>query len=37
MLDFLVNKEVRKVTDEMKISLQAGELVGQLYDAFLKQ
>lgn len=37
MLDFLLNKEVKKVTDEMKISLQAGELVGQLYDAFLKQ
>ncbi|MBR0378567.1 MAG: class I SAM-dependent DNA methyltransferase [Lachnospiraceae bacterium] len=37
MIDFLVNKEVTKVTDEMKISLQAGELVGQLYDAFLKQ
>ena len=37
MLDFLVNKEVKKVTDEMKISLQAGELVGKLYDAFLKQ
>ena len=37
MLNFLVNKEVRKVTDEMKISLKAGELVGQIYDAFLKQ
>ena len=37
MLNFLVNKEVKKVTDEMNISLQAGELVGQLYDAFLKQ
>jgi len=37
MLDFLQNKEVKKVTDEMEISLQAGELVGQLYDAFLKQ
>ena len=37
MLDFVVNKEVKKVTDEMKISLQAGELVGKLYDAFLKQ
>jgi len=36
-LDFLVNKEVKKITDEMKISLQAGELVGELYDAFLKQ
>jgi len=37
MLDFVVNKEVKKVTDEMKISLQAGELVGKLYDAFHKQ
>lgn len=37
MLDFLVNKEVKKVSDEMEISLQAGELVGKLYDAFLKQ
>ena len=37
MLDFLVNKEVKKVSDEMEISLQAGELVGELYDAFLKQ
>lgn len=37
MLDFVINKEVKKVTDEMKISLQAGELVGKLYDAFLKQ
>lgn len=37
MLDFMINKEVKKVTDEMKISLQAGELVGKLYDAFLKQ
>ena len=37
MLDFLVNKEVKKVTDEMKISLQAGELVGKIYNAFLQQ
>ena len=37
MLDFVVNKEVKKVTDEMKISLQAGEIVGKLYDAFLSQ
>jgi hypothetical protein len=37
MLDFVVNKEVKKVTDELKISLQAGELVGKLYDAFMKQ
>ena len=37
MLDFLVKKEVKKVTDEMQISLQAGEIVGLLYDAFHKQ
>ena len=32
MLDFLVNKETKKVTDEMKLSLDAGRLVGQIYD-----
>lgn len=37
MLDFLVKKEVKKVADEMQISLQAGEIVGLLYDAFHKQ
>lgn len=37
MLDFLVKREVKKVSDEMAVSLQAGEIVGVLYDAFLKQ
>ena len=37
MLDFLVKKEVKKISDEMAISLQAGEIVGVLYDAFHKQ
>ncbi|MBR4906238.1 MAG: class I SAM-dependent DNA methyltransferase [Clostridia bacterium] len=37
MLDFLVNRETKKITDEMKLSLDAGRLVGQIYDAFLKQ
>ena len=37
MLDFLTNKETKKVTDEMKLSLDAGKLVGKIYDAFLKQ
>lgn len=36
-LDFLIRKEVQKVNLEMEISLQAGEIVGKLYDAFLKQ
>ena len=37
MLNFLTSKEIKKVTDEMKLSLDAGRLVGQIYDAFLKQ
>ena len=37
MLGFLVNQETKKVTEEMQLSLQAGELVGKIYDAFLKQ
>jgi len=37
MLDFLVNQATKKVTEEMQLSLQAGELVGKMYDAFLKQ
>lgn len=36
-LDFLIKREVQKVNLEMEISLQAGELVGRLYDAFLRQ
>lgn len=36
-LDFLVNQEMKKISDEMKVSLQAGELVGKLDDAFSKQ
>lgn len=37
MLDFLIKKEIKKVSDEMEVSLQAGEIVGLLYDAFHKQ
>ena len=37
MLEFLVNKEKQRVSDEMRISLQAGELVGRMYDLFRKQ
>ncbi len=37
MLDFLVNKETKKVNEEMELSLKAGEIVGHIYDAFLKQ
>ena len=37
ILDFLINKEQKKITDEMQISLYAGNIVGALYDEFLKQ
>lgn len=37
LLEFIVNKETKKVVDEMKLSLDAGRLVGKIYDAFLKQ
>ena len=35
LLDILVNREKKKLNEEMQISLKAGELVGKLYDAFL--
>ena len=37
MLGFLVNKETKKITNEMQLSLKAGEIVGLIYDSFLKQ
>ena len=36
-LKFLVDKGNERIQKEMEISLQAGELVGKLYDALLKQ
>ena len=37
LLEFLVRKEDITLQQEMEISIQAGEIVGLLYDAFLKQ
>lgn len=37
LLEFLVRKEDMTLQQEMEISIQAGELVGKLYDAFLKE
>lgn len=37
LLQFLVNRENDKLNREMEISLQAGDLVGELYDEILKQ
>jgi len=36
-LQFLVDKRNERIQKEMEISLQAGNLVGKLYDALLKQ
>ncbi len=35
--DFLLNKKAENISKEMEISIQAGDLVGDLYDALLKQ
>ncbi len=37
LLDFLVKKEVKNISHEMEVSIKAGDIVGLLYDAFLKQ
>ena len=37
LLAFLVRKENITLQQEMKISIQAGEIVGKLYDAFLEE
>ena len=37
MLDFLVKNEVKEISHEMEVSIKAGDIVGLLYDAFLKQ
>ena len=35
--DFLVNKKETKINQEMEVSVKAGEFVGLIYDALLKQ
>jgi hypothetical protein len=37
MLDFLINQEQVHITEEMEISVKAGEIVGVIYDALYKQ
>ncbi|MDB8851970.1 DNA methyltransferase [Peptostreptococcus anaerobius] len=37
LLEFLIKKDVKKLSHEVKISIKAGEIVGLLYDALLKQ
>lgn len=37
LLNFLVKKDVKKISHEMEVSIKAGEIVGLIYDEFLKQ
>ncbi|MCH4072063.1 DNA methyltransferase [Pseudoramibacter sp.] len=37
MLDFLIKQDVKQVSPEMKVSIEAGNIVGKLYDAFAKE
>ena len=37
LLDFLIKKEVKVISHEMEISIKAGDIVGKLYDALIKQ
>lgn len=37
LLQFLVDSKSEHITKEMQVSIQAGEIVGRIYDALLKQ
>ncbi len=37
LFDFMVNKEQKKISQEMEVSVKAGEFVGLIYDALHKQ
>lgn len=37
MFDFLLKKDVKEITEEVEVSVKAGNLVGKLYDALKKQ
>ena len=37
LLDFLIKPEVKEVSDEIELSIKAGELVGKIHDRFLTQ
>jgi hypothetical protein len=37
LLDFMIKKDVKEISQEMEISIKAGDIVGKLYDALIKQ
>ncbi len=37
LLKFLIKEDIKEVTDEVQVSVDAGNIVGEIYDAFLKE
>lgn len=37
LLSFLVKKDIEELTEEEEVSKEAGEIIGEIYDAFLKE
>lgn len=37
LLNFLIKQDVETITDEVAVSVRAGNIVGEIYDAFLKE
>ena len=37
LFDFMVKKDVKQISHEVEVSMQAGDIVGLIYDALLKQ
>lgn len=37
LLDFMLKKEVKEISQEVQVSIEAGNIVGRLYDAILAQ
>ena len=37
LFDFMVRKDVKQISHEVEVSMKAGEIVGLIYDALLKQ
>lgn len=37
LLKFLIKEEVKEITDEVAVSVKAGDIVGLIYDAFLEE
>lgn len=36
-LDFLINKDINNISEEVAVSEEAGDIIGKIYDAFLEE